>query len=104
MNEERITLNSHLSKDLFADPLDLLELMMALEEEFDTEINDEDFTHRLDIVYPDMGSFVAPLRREGLSFPPPPRFEGKIGERAIVRNIVELIWENAPYFWENTSP
>ena len=83
-----MTLESHLSIDFAANPLDLLELSMALEEEFDIEISDEDFTNALDIVYPAMGSLVTSS-------------EGKIGKKAIVRNVVELIWENAPCFWEN---
>lgn len=88
VDEEELTLKSHLS--LFANPLDLLELQMALEEEFEIEINDEDFTHALDVVYPSMGSLAPPS-------------DGKIGEKAIIENLVEIIWENAPCFWENTS-
>jgi acyl carrier protein len=87
VDEEEVTLKSHLSIDFAADPLDLLELSMALEEEFDIEISDEDFTNTLDLVYPTMGSFVTPSG-------------GKIGEKAIVGNVVELIWGSTPSFWE----
>jgi acyl carrier protein len=94
VDEEKVTLKSHLSIDFAADPLDLLELSMALEEEFDIEISDEDFTNTLDVVYPNLGYSVTPS-------------VGKIGEKAIVRNIVELIWESTPNFWkmplDNTS-
>lgn len=99
VDEVEVSLNSHLSNDLGAVPLDLMELLMALEEEFDIEISDEDFENHLDIEYPEMGSFMPSLRSSSSSFPPP--FKGRIGEKAIVRNVVELIWENAPYFWEN---
>ncbi len=100
VDEAEVTLNSHLSNDLGADPLDIMELLLALEKEFDIEISDEDLKKHLDIEYPDMGFFVPSLHRSRLGFPPPS--EGKLGEKAIVRNVVELIWENAPYFWENT--
>ena len=43
VEEERITLDSILSKDLGADSLDIEELVQAIEEEFDTEIPN-DFT------------------------------------------------------------
>jgi acyl carrier protein len=38
---EEITLQSHLVNDLGLDSLDSVELVMALEEEFDIEIDDE---------------------------------------------------------------
>ncbi|MCR6544197.1 acyl carrier protein [Dehalobacterium formicoaceticum] len=40
-NEEQVTMETSF-KDLDADSLDVVELIMALEEEFDTEIPDED--------------------------------------------------------------
>lgn len=42
VKEEEITSNSSFVEDLGADSLDTVELVMALEEEFDTEIPDEE--------------------------------------------------------------
>jgi len=42
INESEITMESTFVDDLNADSLDLVELMMALEDELDTEIPDED--------------------------------------------------------------
>ncbi|MGG7163671.1 acyl carrier protein [Clostridium ihumii] len=42
INPEEITLESSFIDDLGADSLDIVELIMALEEEFDIEIPDED--------------------------------------------------------------
>lgn len=42
VNEEEITNTSSFVDDLGADSLDTVELVMALEEEFETEIPDED--------------------------------------------------------------
>ncbi len=40
VSEEQVTLESSFVDDLGADSLDTVELVMALEEEFDTEISD----------------------------------------------------------------
>ncbi|MDX1521281.1 MAG: acyl carrier protein [Anaerolineae bacterium] len=40
--ESEITLNANFREDLEADSLDLVELIMAFEEEFDVEISDEE--------------------------------------------------------------
>ncbi|MCL2087329.1 MAG: acyl carrier protein [Oscillospiraceae bacterium] len=40
--EEKITLESHIQDDLGADSLDVVDLVMSFEEEFDVEIPDED--------------------------------------------------------------
>ncbi len=40
-SEEEVKLDSSFIKDLGADSLDIVELVMALEEEYDTEISDE---------------------------------------------------------------
>ena len=40
-NESEIKMNSHFIEDLDADSLDTVELVMALEEEFDIDIPDE---------------------------------------------------------------
>ncbi len=45
VGEETITLTASLKDDLGADSLDLFELVMALEEEFETEIPTEDLTN-----------------------------------------------------------
>lgn len=42
IEEEKVTLESSFTDDLGADSLDLVELVMAFEEEFDVEIPDED--------------------------------------------------------------
>ena len=42
VEEENITLESSFKEDLKADSLDLFEMVMALEEEFDMEIPSED--------------------------------------------------------------
>lgn len=41
-DEDAVTLDASFINDLEADSLDIVELMMALEEEFDIEIPDED--------------------------------------------------------------
>ena len=42
VNEDEVVLTASFIDDLGADSLDTVELVMALEEEFDTEIPDED--------------------------------------------------------------
>lgn len=42
IDEDEITMDSSFIDDLGADSLDIVELIMALEEEFDMEIPDED--------------------------------------------------------------
>jgi acyl carrier protein len=42
VEEERVTPDAHFIEDLNADSLDLVELIMALEEEFGIEITDEE--------------------------------------------------------------
>ena len=42
VNEDSITLESVITDDLGADSLDVVDLVMSLEEEFDVEIPDED--------------------------------------------------------------
>ena len=42
VNEDEITNDTSLLEDLGADSLDLVELIMSMEEEFDIEIPDED--------------------------------------------------------------
>lgn len=44
IEEDTITLSSSLKEDLGADSLDIFELVMALEEEYNTEFNQEDLT------------------------------------------------------------
>ena len=96
VDDEDVTLDTHLSIDFGADPLDLIEFLMAVEEEFDIEINDEDYKNHLDITHPSYtGSYF--------SSPSPLSSEGKAGEKAIVRNVVELVWEKSPWLWGNTT-
>lgn len=42
INEDEITMDSAFLEDLNADSLDIVELIMALEEEFDIEVPDEE--------------------------------------------------------------
>ena len=42
VNGDEVTMEASFTKDLGADSLDTVELVMALEEEFETEIPDED--------------------------------------------------------------
>ena len=42
VEEEKVTLDSSIVDDLGADSLDVVDLIMSLEEEFDVEIPDED--------------------------------------------------------------
>lgn len=42
LDEEQVTEDSEVIDDLGADSLDIVDLVMTLEEEFDTEIPDED--------------------------------------------------------------
>jgi acyl carrier protein len=42
VDEEKITLEASITDDLGADSLDVVDLVMSLEEEFDLEIPDED--------------------------------------------------------------
>lgn len=42
VNEDMIQIETHLMKDLEADSLDAVEIIMAIEDEFDIEIPDED--------------------------------------------------------------
>ncbi len=42
VEEDTITMNTHLVDDLGADSLDVVDLVMTLEDEFDMEIPDED--------------------------------------------------------------
>ena len=42
VDEDKVTPDAHFIEDLNADSLDLVELIMAIEEEFGIEISDED--------------------------------------------------------------
>ena len=42
VDKERVTLDTHIMKDLEADSLDAVEIIMAIEDEFEIEIPDED--------------------------------------------------------------
>ena len=46
LDEEQVTEDSEVIDDLGADSLDIVDLVMTLEEEFDTEIPDEDIENR----------------------------------------------------------
>ncbi|QIB70402.1 acyl carrier protein [Aminipila butyrica] len=42
VDEAQVSLETHLMKDLEADSLDAVEIIMAIEDEFDIEVPDED--------------------------------------------------------------
>lgn len=42
VEDEAVTMETHLMKDLEADSLDAVEIIMAIEEEFDIEVPDEE--------------------------------------------------------------
>lgn len=42
VDEDSVTMNTHLMKDLEADSLDAVEIIMAIEDEFEIEVPDED--------------------------------------------------------------
>lgn len=42
VDADAITMNTHLMKDLEADSLDAVEIIMAIEDEFEIEVPDED--------------------------------------------------------------
>ncbi len=42
VDESQVTADTHLMKDLEADSLDAVEIIMAIEDEFDIEVPDED--------------------------------------------------------------
>ncbi|MCQ2551401.1 MAG: acyl carrier protein [Clostridia bacterium] len=45
VTEDQVTMDTHLMKDLEADSLDAVEIIMGLEEEYDFEIPEEDAEH-----------------------------------------------------------
>jgi acyl carrier protein len=92
VDESEVTLDSHLSNHLNADDLDFIELVMALEEEFDIEIPDEEAENYLG------SSSISSFLSSGLSssswssgFSSPSSSFSPIGVECIVRNFVELI-------------
>jgi acyl carrier protein len=85
VEEDEINLDCHLGNHLGADELDLAELVMALEEEFEIEISDEACMDRLDF-FPGGWSFSSSFSggsSSGLS----------AGADCIVRNFVDVICE-----------
>ena len=99
VDEKDVTLESHLSIDLAADSLDLWELLMRLEEEFDIEISEEDSLNALDIVLPELDYSIFDISDIFNMFKIKPKItsptvsKSKVAEKAIVRNVVELLWE-----------
>ena len=41
LNEDQVTMNSNIAEDLGADSLDVVDLIMSIEDEFDVEVPDE---------------------------------------------------------------
>ncbi len=85
VEEEEVNLECHLSNHLGADDLDMVELIMALEEEFGIEISDEVVDSRLGISpnfsFSSWGSGSSPSSSCGA------------GPECVVRNFVSLICE-----------
>ena len=48
-DEEKVKMETHLMKDLEADSLDAVEIIMRIEEEFEIEISDEDAEKMQDV-------------------------------------------------------
>jgi acyl carrier protein len=88
VEESEVSLDSHLSNHLNADELDLVELVMALEEEFGIEIPDEISEEFLDIRPLFSGSSWW-----GSSSSSSSSFRYDIGEKCMVRNFVELVYK-----------
>jgi acyl carrier protein len=89
VEEREVSLDSHLSNHLNADGVDLIDLVMALEEEFGIEIPDEVAEDSLGIGI-NIGSGGSWW---GSSSSSPSSFSYNAGEQCIVRNFVELICE-----------
>lgn len=84
VEENNVNLDSHLSNDLGADELDLVELVVALKEEFDIEINEEEASDRLNLSFYPSSWF--------------PLSSGSSGSNSIitackVKQVVDFIYE-----------
>ncbi len=86
-----ISLDSHLSNHLHADEMDLVEVVLALEEEFGIEISEEVAANSLGVGV----NIVSGGSWWNISSPSPSSFSSSAGEQCIVRNFVELICEKA---------
>ena len=84
---DKITLDSHLSNHLGADELDIVELITALEDEFNIEISDTDQSN-LDLYF-NIGGFLSGFSSGAFSTP---------GEKLIVKNFVDLIYKKKRSF------
>jgi acyl carrier protein len=85
VNETEVSLDSHLLNHLEADDGDLIELVMALEEEFEIEISDDESENELGVNYHfSGGSFWSSSSSYSSS--------KNAGEKCIVKNFVELIY------------
>lgn len=89
VEEREVSLDSHLSNHLNADELDLQEIVMVLEEEFDIEIPDEVAQKSLGIGI----NIFSGGSWWSSSSSSPSSFSYDAGEQCIVRNFVELICE-----------
>jgi acyl carrier protein len=88
VEESEVNLDSHLSNHLNANECDLVEVLIALEEEFNIEIPDEESENHLDISINlcfSSGSWWS----SSSSSPSSSKYNA--GEKCIVRNFVELI-------------
>lgn len=92
VDETEVSLDSHLSNHLGADDGDLIELVMALEEEFEIEISDDESENFLGIEV----NIVSVGSWWSSSSSSPSLSSSNAGEKCIVRNFVELIYEKVP--------
>lgn len=83
-------LDSQLSNDLGADVFDLVELVMALEEEFDIEISDGEAEDELGIFY---GTSYSGGSLWSTSSGSPHSSSGGAGANCIVKNFINLIYK-----------
>jgi acyl carrier protein len=81
VDESDVKLNSHLSSDFHVGELDLLDIIAALEENFDIEISEHEYEKDLDIIE----CFDLDWTRSSLNI------SFKAGERCVVNNFIEFI-------------
>ena len=77
VDEEEVTLEASFTEDLGADSLDIVELVMAFEEEFGIEIPDEEAEKISNVRRPSTTSRTTPGTRTRVP-PPPPSASAKI--------------------------
>lgn len=84
VDESKVKLNSHLVDDLGMDELDWVELLMALEKEFDIEIPDGVIEDGLGVFYTFNWSSISSNSSSS-------SLHGKVGADCTVKNLVNLV-------------